>query len=146
MFFSGSIRQLRQPEIVYTYAVCHLATSRRRSILGFRLHQVCGSLKRSPAELKWLGIVHLFLRRERLGCWAWVWRRNAMKWAYVLCDWGSLKNDDSAACHGQVGNQPDFFVVQVVVFGLLLDKLGDLVFQAAYVVQIGAQVVGDAAK
>ena len=54
-----------------------------------------------------------------------------MKWAYVLCDWGSLKNDDSAACHGQVGNQPDFFVVQVMVFGLLLDKLGDLVFQAA---------------
>ena len=28
----------------------------------------------------------------------------------------------------------------------MLDKLGDLVFQAAYVVQIGAQVVGDAAK
>ena len=62
----------------------HLATSRRRSILGFRLHQVCGSLKRRPAELKWLGVVHLFLRRERLGCWAWVWRRNAMKTAYVL--------------------------------------------------------------
>ena len=59
---------------------------------------------------------------------------------------GQPEKGCSAACHGQVGNQPDFFVVQVVVFGLLLDKLGDLVFQAAYVVLIGAQVVGDAAK
>ena len=31
------------------------------------------------------------LRRERLGCWAWVWRRNSMKWADILRDWGSLK-------------------------------------------------------